>query len=147
MGNLADKRLSGHDALVLDEAELLLTLGAERFALFHDVPATITAYRAADAALSQIDDAAFSTVRETIAAEITGLNDLHASDPASINSRLAALRAEISRLPAAGPRRQRLQPTLRHRVCGACWAHWFRCTTTMMCKYNSTSTTPEWPVI
>lgn len=100
VGNLADKRLSGHDALVLDEAELLLTLGAERFTLFHDVPATIAAYRAADAALSQIDDAAFSTVRETIAAEIAALNDLHASDPASIGSRLAAVRMEVTRLPA-----------------------------------------------
>lgn len=100
IGNLADKRLSGHDALVLDEAELLLTLGAERYTLFHDVPTTIAAYRAADTALSQIDDATFATVRETIAAEIAALNDLHASDPASINSRLAALRAEVSRLPA-----------------------------------------------
>lgn len=100
VGNLADKRLSGHDALVLDEAELMLTLGAERFVLFHDVPATITAYRAADSALSQIDDATFATVRETIKAEIAGLRDLQASDPASINSRLGALRAEIARLPA-----------------------------------------------
>ena len=100
LGNLADKRLSGHDALVLDEAELLLSLGAERFTLFHDVPATITAYRAADSALSQIDDATFATVRETIKAEIAGLKDLQASDPASINSRLGALRAEIAHLPA-----------------------------------------------
>ncbi|MGA9334195.1 MAG: uroporphyrinogen-III C-methyltransferase [Rudaea sp.] len=100
VGNLADKRLSGHDAVVLDEAELLLTLGAERFTLFHDVPATIAAYRAADSALSQIDDAAFLTVRETIAAEIAALNDLRASDPASIGSRLAALRAEVAGLPA-----------------------------------------------
>lgn len=100
VGNLADKRLSGHDALVLDEAELLLTLGAERFTLFHDVPATIAAYRAADAALSQTDDAAFSTVRETIGAEVAALKDLHASDPASISSQLAALRTEVSRMPA-----------------------------------------------
>src|SRR5581483_5013139 len=68
VANLADKRLSGRDALLLNEAEMLLTLGGERYALFRDPQATIAAYRLADTALAEVEDAAFSTVRQSISA-------------------------------------------------------------------------------
>jgi uroporphyrin-3 C-methyltransferase len=77
VANLADRRLAGHDALALDEAELLLTLG-------------------------DVDDAAFSTVRQSIAGEIVALNDLHAADPQSLVSRLSRLRAQVPELARAG---------------------------------------------
>ena len=101
VANLADLRMSGHDALALDEAELLLTLGGERFTLFHDVPAAIAAYRAADTALAEVDDAAFSTVRQSIAGEIAALNDLHAVDPFALATRLSRLRGQVAGLPQA----------------------------------------------
>ncbi|MBS0571074.1 MAG: uroporphyrinogen-III C-methyltransferase [Proteobacteria bacterium] len=107
VANLADRRMSGHDALALDEAELLLGLGAERYTLFHDVPAAIAAYRLADAALAEVDDAAFSTVRQSISGEIAALDDLHAADPIALVARLTRLRAQVpeltpaARLPAA----------------------------------------------
>ncbi len=53
IANLADKRLSGHDSLLLNEAELLLVLGGERYRLFHDPAAAVAAYRLADAALGR----------------------------------------------------------------------------------------------
>ncbi|HEY7871524.1 MAG TPA: uroporphyrinogen-III C-methyltransferase [Rudaea sp.] len=102
VANLADRRLAGHDALALDEAELLLTLGGERYNLFHDAPATIAAYRLADAALAEVDDAAFSTVRQSIAGEIVALNDLHAADPQALVLRLSRLRALVPELARAG---------------------------------------------
>ena len=43
--------------------KVLLTLGGERFTLFHDVPAAIAAYRAADTALAEVDDASQSRTR------------------------------------------------------------------------------------
>lgn len=99
VGKLAAQRLSGHDSLALDQAELLLTLGTERFNLFHDVPATIAAYRAADTALQQIYDAAFAPVRESIQTEIAALEGLHASDPVPLIARLDSLRESIAGLP------------------------------------------------
>jgi uroporphyrin-3 C-methyltransferase len=102
VANLADRRLAGHDALALDEAELLLNLGGERYTLFHDATAAIAAYRLADAALAEVDDAAFSTVRQSIAGEIVALNDLHAADPQALVMRLSRLRAQLPELTRAG---------------------------------------------
>ena len=100
VANLADKRLSGHDALVLNETELLLSLGGERYTLFHDPAAAIAAYRLADTALSQVEDAAFSTVRQSISAEVDALNSLQDNATAPLSIRLAQLRAQIPLLPA-----------------------------------------------
>ncbi len=102
VANLADRRLAGHDALALDEAELLLTLGGERYSLFHDATTSIAAYRLADAALAEVDDAAFSTVRQSIAGEIVALNDLQAADPQALVVRLSHLRAQVPELARAG---------------------------------------------
>jgi uroporphyrin-3 C-methyltransferase len=98
--------MSGHDALALDEAELLLTLGGERYALFADAPAAVAAYRLADAALAEVDDAAFSTVRQSITGEIAALNGLHAADPHALAVRLSRLRTQVAELPP----RDRLPP-------------------------------------
>ena len=100
VANLADKRLSGHDALLLNEAEMLLALGAERYRLFHDVRATIEAYRLADTALAAVDDTAFSTVRQSISSEIDALSALAQADTAATLATLGALRAAAARLPA-----------------------------------------------
>lgn len=102
VANLADRRLAGHDALALDEAELLLTLGGERYSLFHDATAAIAAYRLTDAALAEVDDAAFSSVRQSIAGEIVALNDLHAADPQALVVRMSHLRAQVPELARAG---------------------------------------------
>jgi uroporphyrin-III C-methyltransferase len=100
IGNLANKRLSGHDSLALDEAELLLTLGGERFELFHDPAGAIAAYRAADTAFSEVEDATFSTVRQSINAEISALSGLQAADPTLLVNQLTQLRTRISSLEA-----------------------------------------------
>jgi len=101
VANLADKRLSGHDALLLNEAELVLALGGERYTLFHDTGAAIAAYRVADTALGEMEDAAFSTVRQSVDAEVDALTALQAADPAPLTLRLAQLRAQLPQLRAA----------------------------------------------
>jgi uroporphyrin-3 C-methyltransferase len=100
IGNLANKRLSGHDSVALDEAELLLTLGGERFELFRDPAGAIAAYRAADTALSEVEDAAFSTVRQSINAEVSALSGLQAADPTLLVNQLSQLRTHIAGLEA-----------------------------------------------
>jgi uroporphyrin-III C-methyltransferase len=101
IANLADKRLTGHDAMLLDETEMLLALGGERFALFHDPAATIAAYRLADTTLAALEDPAFSTVRPSISAEIDGLSNLGGADIAATAAALSALRADAAQLPPA----------------------------------------------
>lgn len=102
--NLAEKRLSGHDALALNEAELLLLLGQQRYVLFHDAAATIAAYRQADMALAETDDPAFVGVRQTVAAEIEALN---AQQDKGVNVAVTAidqLRGRLAKLPLAQSR-------------------------------------------
>ncbi len=98
VANLANRRLSGHDVLALDEAELLLTLGGERFELFRDPAGAIAAYRAADTALSEVEDAAFSTVRQSITAEIGALNATPAADTSLVAAQIDQLRARVETL-------------------------------------------------
>jgi len=101
VGKLANQRMSGHDSLALDQAELLLTLGAERMRLFHDVTGTVAAYRDADMALKKVSDTAFSPVRQSIRAEIEALNELRMESPATLIVRLGALRESVAHLPTA----------------------------------------------
>ena len=101
IANLADKRLSGHDAILLNEAELMLVLAQERYVLFADPAPSVAAYKLADAALAQANDAAFASVRQSIAAEIAALNALEAANPSSQGSSLAQLRESLVALPTA----------------------------------------------
>jgi uroporphyrin-3 C-methyltransferase len=104
VANLADKRLSGHDAMLLNEAEMLLALGAERYALFHDVQATVETYRLADTALAAVDDAAFSSVRQSIQSELEAFAALKQPGVAGTLASLAALRSQAAGYP--GPARE-----------------------------------------
>jgi uroporphyrin-3 C-methyltransferase len=99
VANLADKRMSGRDAMMLNEAETLLALGAERYTLFRDAPATVDAYRLADTALAAVEDAAFSTVRQSISEEIEAFAALKSADTVSVLGTLASLRAGAAQLP------------------------------------------------
>lgn len=99
VANLADQRLTGRDALALNEAEFLLQLADERLALFHDAEAALAAYRLADSALASAEDPVFSGVRQTIGAEMQALA---AAKPLETTSTLAALervRDSLATLP------------------------------------------------
>ncbi|MGH8041946.1 MAG: uroporphyrinogen-III C-methyltransferase [Rudaea sp.] len=122
VANLSDQRLTGHDALALDEAELLLTLGVERYTLFHDTAATVAAYRLADTALAEVDDAAFSTVRQSIAGEIAALQDSPSADSRTLTASLAHLRAQVPHLPQAG---SLAMPAPTSPSQQSLWARWF----------------------
>ncbi len=102
VANLAEQRLSGRDALALNEAEFLLQQAQQRLALFHDAQATLSAYRLADSALGAAEDPVFSAVRQAISAE---MRTLEASKPADTEAALATLeriRGSLATLPPPG---------------------------------------------
>lgn len=101
IANLADKRLSGHDSLLLNEAELLLVLGGERYRLFHDPAPALAAYKLADAALAEANNAAFSTIRQSIIAETGALDALQTANVATAADQLDQLRTRLAQLPLA----------------------------------------------
>jgi len=99
VANLAEQRLTGRDALALNEAEFLLQLAQERLELFHDAQAALAAYQLADSALAAAEDPVFAGVRQTIGAEKQALE---ASRPLDTNATLGALervRANLATLP------------------------------------------------
>lgn len=101
IANLADKRLSGHDALLLNEAEMVLLLAQQRFELFHDAAAALRAYRIADEALAALQDPLYATARETLAVELRSLEQLNQPGQAAAMAELGALRQQVTQLPLA----------------------------------------------
>ncbi|MBO9661379.1 uroporphyrinogen-III C-methyltransferase [Dokdonella sp.] len=97
VANLAEQRMSGRDALAMNEAEFLLQLAQERLTLFHDAQAAIAAYRLADSALAAAEDPVFASVRQSIGAERQALE---ASKPAEVQATLTALERLRGQLPA-----------------------------------------------
>ncbi|HNR91967.1 MAG TPA: uroporphyrinogen-III C-methyltransferase [Dokdonella sp.] len=100
VAHLADQRLTGRDALALNEAEFLLQIATERLRLFHDAAAAITAYRLADSALAAAEDPLFASVRQTIGAEIAALEAAQSLRVQPTLDALANLRARLVNLPS-----------------------------------------------
>ncbi|MEO7325857.1 MAG: uroporphyrinogen-III C-methyltransferase [Dokdonella sp.] len=96
VANLAEQRLTGRDALALNEAEFLLQQAQERLALFQDAQAAIAAYKLADSALAVAEDPVFSSVRQTIGAE---LRALEASKPVETHAAISAIERVRAALP------------------------------------------------
>jgi len=106
VANLAEQRLTGRDALALNEAEFALQQGQERLALFHDAQAAMSAYRLADSALAAAEDPVFASVRQTIGAE---LHALEASKPVETDAAIVTLERVRAALP--GLSNERPAPT------------------------------------
>ena len=99
VANLSEQRLSGRDALALNEAEFLLQQAQERLALFQDAPAAASAYRLADSALAAAEDPVFASVRRTITAEREALEAARPADTHALLDGLAQARGALAALP------------------------------------------------
>ena len=99
VANLSERSLSGHDAMLLDEAESLLRMAKERFALFGDASGALSAYDLADTTLAAVSDSAFAAVRQNLTAEREALAAVAPAARANDLSTLADLRAQIPTLP------------------------------------------------
>ncbi|MGH8145104.1 MAG: uroporphyrinogen-III C-methyltransferase [Rhodanobacteraceae bacterium] len=101
--NLNGQQQSGHDTLLLNDAEMLLRAGQQRFELFHDTQGALKAYTQAIAVLAQVQNPAFAPVRVSA---ITERDALAAAAPPARQSALdtlSALRGEAASLPLATP--------------------------------------------
>lgn len=99
VAKLAEKSLSGHDAMLLDETDSLLRMGAERYRLFHDAQGAAAAYALADQTLAAVNDGAFSGVRQGIQAEREALLKSQPIDLSGVLQQLQTLRGTIAELP------------------------------------------------
>lgn len=99
VARLAEKSLSGHDEMLLDETDSLLRMGAERYTLFHDAQGAAAAYTLADQTLAAVNDGAFSGVRQSIEAEREALAKSQPVAQAAALQQLIALRDTVATLP------------------------------------------------
>lgn len=99
VAKLAEKSLSGHDAMLLDETESLLRMGSERYRLFHDAQGAAAAYTLADQTLAAVNDGAFSGLRQSIDAEHEALAKSQPASQASALQQLVELRGSLATLP------------------------------------------------
>ena len=99
VAKLAEKSLSGHDAMLLDETESLLRMASERYTLFHDAQGAAAAYALADQTLAAVNDGAFSGVRQSISAERDALAKSQPASQAGALQQLNALRGTLVTLP------------------------------------------------
>jgi uroporphyrin-3 C-methyltransferase len=99
VAKLAEKSLSGHDAMLLDETESLLRMAGERYTLFHDGQGAAAAYTLADQTLAAVNDGAFSGVRQNIEAERDALAKSQPASQASALQQLTELRGALATLP------------------------------------------------
>jgi uroporphyrin-3 C-methyltransferase len=99
VAKLSERSLSGRDGALLDEAETLLRMARERYELFHDTAGAASAYALADQTLAAVDDAAYASVRQSLAAEREALARSRPAGQADAPAVLAGLRGEVGTLP------------------------------------------------
>ena len=95
IAKLADANRQGAQALRLDEAELLLTLGQQRLQLAADLDGARRAYALAAGVLDGVDSPGFLNLRQTLAQERAALEALDADPRHTALQRLDALAAKL----------------------------------------------------
>lgn len=96
---IARHQRDGREAMLLDQAGMLLRMGGQRYALFHDAGGAIKALALADQTLAAVHDPALAGVRRTLDAERKALAAAHPATRAADLATLADLRASIATLP------------------------------------------------
>ena len=110
---LSTSKRDAAQSLRLDEAELLLTMAAERLQLAGDMNGAIRATALADGVLSSLRDPALLNLRQTLAQELAAMRALPKDPRIDAAGELAALEAMLPQLAAGGPARHESneQPT------------------------------------
>lgn len=99
--NLSGQQQSAQDTVLLNDAEMLLRTGAQRYDLFHDASGALKAYAQAVEVLAQVQNPAYAPVR---AGATTERDALAAAAPPSRQAALdalSALRGKVTSLPLA----------------------------------------------
>lgn len=99
--NLSGQQQSAHDTVLLNDAEMLLRLGAQRYELFHDSTGALQAYSQAIEVLAQVQNPAYAPVRASATTERDALAAAAPPSRQTAMDTLSNLRGKIAGLPLA----------------------------------------------
>lgn len=102
--NLSGQQQSGRDTLLLNDAEMLLRTGQQRYELFHDSVGALKAYSQAIEVLAQVQNPAYAPVRAGVATERDALTAAAPPSRQAALDTLSSLRGKVPALPLAIPR-------------------------------------------
>jgi uroporphyrin-3 C-methyltransferase len=119
VARIASPRAQGEQALRLDEAELLLTIGQQQLALSSDIGAALHAYALADGTLAGSTDPAALNLRQSLAQEVAAMRALPPDPRAAIAGRLDAFEASLESLPFAAEAPRAARASVLDRVVGS----------------------------
>lgn len=98
---LSGQQQSAHDTVLLNDAEMLLRTGAQRYELFHDTAGALKAYSQAIDVLAQVQNPAFAPVRASATTERDALASSAPPSRQSALDTLNSLRGKAASLPLA----------------------------------------------
>ncbi len=98
---LSGQQQSAHDTVLLNDAEMLLRTGAQRYELFHDTAGALKAYSQAIEVLSQVQNPAFTPVRASATTERDALASAAPPSRQAALDTLSSLRNKAASLPLA----------------------------------------------
>lgn len=101
--NLSGQQQSGRDTLLLNDAEMLLRTGQQRYELFHDANGAVQAYAQAIAVLAQVQNPAYAPVRVSATTERDALASAAPPSRQTALDTLSTLRAQAAALPVLKP--------------------------------------------
>lgn len=117
---IASPRAQGEQALRLDEAELLLTIGQQQIELSSDVGGALHAYTLADGALAGANDPSVVNLRQSLAQEVAAMRALPPDPRGALAGQLDALESTLDTSPfAAGPPAPAAKASVLDRVVGS----------------------------
>lgn len=103
--NLSGQQQSGHDTLLLNDAEMLLRAAQQRYDLFHDTAGALKAYSQAIEVLAQVQNPAFAPVRASAAIERSALAAAAPPSRQASLDKLSKLRSQLPSWPLANSAR------------------------------------------
>jgi uroporphyrin-3 C-methyltransferase len=98
---LSGQQQSAHDTVLLNDAEMLLRTGAQRYELFHDAAGALKAYSQAIEVLAQVQNPAFAPVRASATTERDALASAAPPSRQTALDTLSSLRGKAASLPLA----------------------------------------------
>jgi len=99
--NLSGQQQSAKDTVLLNDAEMLLRTGAQRYDLFHDSSGALKAYSQAIEVLAQVQNPAYAPVRASATTERDALAAVAPPSRQGSLDILSALRGKVASLPLA----------------------------------------------
>lgn len=101
--NLSGQQQSAQGTVLLNDADMLLRTGAQRYELFHDASGALKAYSQAIEVLAQVQNPAYAPVRASATTERDALAAAATPSRQSALDTLSTLRGKVPSLPLTSP--------------------------------------------